>query len=155
MTTSTVGALFDRVANVLQTLMERYQTLARQSERQDPLTAEFTALLAARERETVAALEEYRAVEHPLALDVHVRLSSGFPFSNDELTLSERPTLDELAELARRTDYLLEQLGERIQVYAASRPLAEILASLGQIVATRRRQLAGALNEFDEFEPTS
>jgi hypothetical protein len=63
----------------------------------------------------------------------------------------EHPTLDELAELAQRTDSLLEHLSERIQIYAASRPLAEILGALEQIVANRRHHLAGALHEFEEF----
>ncbi|HVI00389.1 MAG TPA: hypothetical protein VM869_16845 [Enhygromyxa sp.] len=154
MTTSTVGALFDRVVNVLEALMHGYESLAREFEHRDPLAPELAAFLAKRERETVAALAEYRAVEHPLALDVHVRLSSGFPFSNEDLTIPAQPTIDGLAELARRTDYLLEHLSERIQIYAASRPLAEILAALEQLVASRRRQLAGALNEFQEFERT-
>lgn len=153
MPTHTVGAIFDRTALALERLAEDYQALASQYQSHCPLAAELATLLAKRERDTVAALAKYRANEHPLALDVHVRLSSAFPFVTDELRLPKHPTLDELVEHAERVDALLDHLGERIEVYAASRPLAEILVALRQIVIGRRRQLAGALNEFDEFEP--
>lgn len=150
MTTTTVGALFDSAVNVLESLMHGYESLAREFERSDALAAQFATFLATRERETTAALAEYRAVEHPLALDVYVRLSSGFPLSADELEIPPHPTLDQLVALAERTDTLLEHLSERIQVYAASINLAEILAALEQLVTMRRRQLAGALNEIAE-----
>jgi hypothetical protein len=150
MTSATVGALFDRTVEVLEGLQRRYESLARGYEHKDELAHEFSTFLAGRERETIAALTKYRANEHPLALDSYVRLSSGFPFTTDELELPEQPTLDELASIAARADFLLEHLSERIRVYAAARNLAEILAALEQLVASRRRQLAGALNEFDE-----
>ena len=155
MTAATVGALLDRTVDVLDELGRRYESLAREFERTDELAHEFAAFLAERERETIAALAKYRTDEHPLALDTHVRLSSGFPFSAEDLAISEHPTLDELASIAERADYLLDHLSERIKVYAAGYNLAEILAALEQLVATRRRQLAGALNEFEEHMPST
>jgi hypothetical protein len=154
MTSATVGAIIDRTVEVLDMLAHRYQALARALERSDEeLAHELAAFLAGRERETIAALAKYRADVHPLALETHVRLSNGFPFTADDLELSEHPTLDEMASIAERADYLLEHLSERIRVYAAGYNLAEILAALEQLVAMRRRQLAGALNEFEELKP--
>jgi hypothetical protein len=155
MTSATVGAIIDRTVEVLDMLAHRYQALARALERSDELAHELAAFLAGRERETIAALAKYRADVHPLALETHVRLSNGFPFSADELELSEHPTLDEMASIAERADYLLEHLSERIRVYAAGYNLAEILAAIEQLVAMRRRQLAGALNEFEELKPST
>lgn len=155
MTSATVGAILDRTVEVLDMLAHRYQALARAFERSDELAHELAAFLAARERETIAALAKYRADVHPLALETHVRLSNGFPFTADDLELSEHPTLDEMASIAERADYLLEHLSERIRVYAAGYNLAEILAALEQLVAMRRRQLAGALNEFEELKPNT
>ena len=57
-------------------------------------------------------------------------------------------------DLAGRTDTLIEQLSERIQVYAASRQLAEILDALEELVGARRRQLAAALHELERYQPS-
>lgn len=153
MTSATVGAILDRTVEVLDMLANRYQALARAFEGSDELTRELASFLATRERETIDALVKYRADVHPLALETHVRLSNGFPFSADELELSEHPTLDEMATVAERADFLLEHLSERIRVYAAGYNLAEILDAIEQLVAMRRRQLAGALNECEELKP--
>jgi cell fate (sporulation/competence/biofilm development) regulator YlbF (YheA/YmcA/DUF963 family) len=154
MTTATVGALIDRTTKLLDSLLRRYDSLTREFESSDSAAAEFTAFLATRERGTIATLAGYCADEHPVALDVHVRLASGFPFATDDLEVPEHPTLDELAELAEQTDTAIEQLCERIKVYAASGRLLEILDALEQIVERRRHQLAGALRELEEYRPS-
>jgi hypothetical protein len=155
MTTATIGALVDRTAVALQSLMHRYASLTRTFESSNATAAEFASFLAIRERETIATLEKYCADEHPVALDVHVRFASAFPFKTDDLELPEHPTLDELAELAERTDAAIEQMCERVKDYAAAKGLAEILDALEQIVQRRRQQLAGALRELEDYLPSS
>src|SRR5690606_20774233 len=116
-TTATVSVILDHVAHALEGLMRRYQALAQECRDVDSGRAELAAFLGAREQETVEALERYRSDAHSIALDTHVRFGSGFPYSSDDLQLPGHATIDELIDLARRTDTLVEQLSERIQVY--------------------------------------
>jgi general stress protein 26 len=111
----------------------------------------FAEFLSQREAHTIAALDRYRAhdEDHP-ALDVHVRLGWGFPFT-DKPELPEQPGVDQLIEIAKTSDAQLEQIGERIRLYAAAMELNETLAAIETLALTRRHQLAGALRELDEF----
>jgi hypothetical protein len=111
----------------------------------------FAEFLSRREAHTIAALDRYRArdEDHP-ALDVHVRLAGGVPFA-DTRKLPEQPDLEQLIEIAESTDKQLDQLGERVRLYAAAHELAETLAALDALVLTRRRQLAAALRELDQL----
>lgn len=154
MTTGSVSTIIDYAAHALEALTRRYQACAEACKGTERAKSELASFLATREQWTVEALEHYRVDAHPIALDTHIRFAAGFPYSDDELVLPEHATLDELIDLARRTDTLLEQLSERIQVYAAARQLAEILQALEELVGGRRRQLAGALNELEGYEPS-
>lgn len=111
----------------------------------------FAEFLSQREAHTIAALDQYRAHDEDYpALDVHVRLGWGVPFT-DTLELPEQPSIDQLIELAQTTDQQLAQLGERVRLYAAAKELGETLAAIDALVLNRRHLLAGALRELDEF----
>lgn len=154
MTTASVSVILDHAARALETLKHRYLSLARACQTTAPTKAEFATFLGAREQTTVDALEQYRRDAHPTALEVHVRFGEAFPYSTEDLELPEHPTIDELIDVASRTDALLEQLSERIQVYAASKQLFEILHALEELVGGRRRQLTAVLNELERYEPS-
>jgi hypothetical protein len=113
--------------------------------------AMFAEFLGRREAHTIDALDRYgaRDEDHP-ALDVHVRLSWGFPFT-DPQELPKQPRIEQLIELAEATDAQLEQIGERVRLYAAAQELDDTLAALDALVLSRRRKLAGALRELEEF----
>lgn len=153
MTTASVNVLLGQAAHALESLARRYESVAREYA-DDPARAEFAAFLASREHATADELEQYPHDAPTSALDVHVRFGDAFPHSTDDLELPEHPSLDELIELARRTDTLLEQLSERIQVYAASYQLHEILQALEDLVGGRRRQLTAALHELERYQPS-
>ncbi|MFO7564262.1 MAG: hypothetical protein R6X02_16565 [Enhygromyxa sp.] len=154
MTTASVTEILDHAARTLEALMHRYGSLARAYETTDPGKAELAEFLCNREQTTIEALERYRDDAHSNALGTHVRFGVAFPYSTDDLELPEHPSLDELIELAQRTDALLEQLSERIQVYAASRQLFEILHAIEELVGGRRRQLSAVLQELERYEPS-
>lgn len=155
MTTSTVGALLSNAVSVLDGLMRKYEALGQKNPSGDPTIAEFAQLLRKRERHTIDALQAYlEHDDHRAVLDVHVRLGAGFPYDGDDLTLPERPTLDELIELGERTDMQLVHLAERIEVYAVSGQLVEGLDGLERLVGGRRRELAAALHELEQHRPS-
>ena len=154
MTTASVSVILDHAGRALDSLAQRYLSLARACQTSEPTKAQFASFLATREQETVDALGQYRSDAHSIALDIHIRFGEAFPYSTEELEFPEHPTLDELIDVASRTDTLLEQLSERIQVYAASKQLFEILHSLEELVGGRRRQLTDVLNELERYEPS-
>jgi hypothetical protein len=155
MTAANVGALLTNTANVLGELMRNYETLAQDLQSTDTTMAEFARFLSAREQQTITALHGYLdRHEHIAALDVHVRLAAGFPFGADDLQMPRHPSLDELIELAERTDTQLGQLSERIQVYAVSGELVESLHALEELVSGRQRELSAALHELESYRPS-
>lgn len=155
MTSTTVATILKRTADELEHLMCRYESLRLSVEDTDPVKAQLAQFLAGREAATMAALDRYQSRhEHHAALDVHVRLASGFPFSGEELHYPDNPSLDELIELAERTDELLGQLSERIQVYAVSGELVTALEALEELVSERRRHLSAALQELEDYAPS-
>jgi hypothetical protein len=140
---------------VLDRLRGRYESLRRIHEHTDPIMAQFLAVLAEREAQTIAALDRYRVRdEHHAALDVQIRLGHGFPYVADALELPNNPSFDELIEVAETTDTELAQLSERIQVYAVSPELVAALESIEELVTERRRTLAGTTQELEDYAPS-
>ncbi len=155
MTAATVSELLRDTTTILRTLMRGYESIWREQQATDEAMAEFALFLSSRERQTITALEGYLERDEDLAaLDVHLRLGAGFPFSADDLRLPLRPTTEGLQALGERTDTLLELLGERISVYAASGDLGDVLHALDELVGARRRGLAAALNELETHQPS-
>jgi hypothetical protein len=152
---ATVGELLLDVTNVLRAVERGYDVVWRSRERSDPTTAQFAAFLSVREYATIDAIEKYvERDEHHAALDVRVRLGAGFPFSADELAVPSDASVDDLSELARRTDELLATLSQRIGLYAASGELADLLTALDEIAVGRERELASALQELESLSPS-
>lgn len=148
MTAANVRKLLELTAYELHQLHGAYDTLRRITT--EPTTREFAGFLARRELETIKAIERYLARDaHDAALDVHVRLGGGFPFAATQ-EWPEGPDPDRLIEVARRSDVQLDQLCERIELYAAGAQLRETLDALREMVAERRQRLNAATRELNE-----
>jgi hypothetical protein len=151
---ATVGTLLDDTQIVLARLQRKYEAVWRALEASNPAVAEFALFLAGREFETIVAFAGYRNEDDAAVLDVHVRLGSGFPFDDEDLQLPDHPSLDQLIALAERTDELIANLGQRIQVYAAQGQLLTVLDAIDEHIGGRRRALANALSELEEHQPS-
>lgn len=148
MTDLNLRKLLDLTIQELDGLRERYEALSRSAG--DTRLAMLAGYLARREAGTIAAITRYcERDEHRAALDVHVRLSWGYPFA-DKLEWPHEPSVDELVELADKSDDQLAQLSERVELYASGAELHESLAALDAIIKTRRQELASASRELEE-----
>jgi hypothetical protein len=148
MTATTLRSLLERTTSHLHELHSRYDMLREDSS--DEATKTLAGFLAQREVETIAALTRYlERDEDDAALDVHVRLASGFPFERDQ-EWPARPTPDRLLDIAQHSDDQLDQLCERVALYAAGEHITEALDAIREIVAERRQRLNAAARELGE-----
>ncbi|PRQ07803.1 hypothetical protein [Enhygromyxa salina] len=161
MPATSVEDLLNQTATDLEQLRDQYAGLARELERKNiselhaRAKAQFVELLVSREDQTIAALRGYLDADEPHAeLDVHVRLGGEFPQTADDLRLPAKPSIDDLVQIAERTDERLALLSERIKIYTLSGGLFQALAAFETLVVNRQRQLAAAVRELDQDMPT-
>lgn len=131
--------------NELEALRRRYAALVHDP---SPALALLATFLSHREAGTIMALERYCARgEHRQALDVHVRLGGGFPLG-DAPPWPAVADLRGLLEVAEYSDAVLEQLRERIELYAAGAELHSALDALVSLSRTRKQQLGAVTHEL-------
>jgi hypothetical protein len=148
MTALNLRKLLALIIAELDGLRQRYEALGLTTA--DTRLAMLAGFLAHREVRTIAALRRYcEHDEHYAALEVHVRLGWGYPFTGRS-NWPRNPGIDDLIELAEESDKALAGLRERVELYAASRELHESLEALDAIVRARRHELASALQELGE-----
>jgi hypothetical protein len=149
MTAVTIGKLLEATEAALIELREGYETVRRRDP--DSSRGMLAGLLSQREASTIATFNEYREPdEGHAALDVHVRLGGGFPL-DDGPHVPDDPQIEELLAIAEETDNALEQLHERVGLYAAGAELHAAFSALDALVRRRRQQLASAARELEEF----
>jgi len=150
MTASTMGKLLELTTRQLHELHTRYAALAQSCSKE--ATRTLAGFLARRELDTVAGIERYvQRDEHKAALDVHVRLGGGFPFEVEQQWPAE-PDRDRMIEIAQDTDKQLEQLCERVGLYAVGEQITETLDAIREMVGERRQRLSAAARELEENE---